>query len=627
MAKIDDLISHVADPGLRAQLNAAVSEIRDNRHFGLVFEHHIPETVLLPGFRVKKGALVQRSDESKDDQWIVEKIAKNVATLRGSRSGEITTANVEELVVVKPFGDAIYPSLTPLGTLPRGGSKPWHAIINAENYHALHLLLYLYEGKVDCIYLDPPYNTGAQDWTYNNRFVDDNDSYRHSKWLSFMDKRLRLAKRLLKRDGVLIITIDEHELNHLAVLMEQLFSDYQRPMVTIVISAAGNNSDNFSRVEEHAIFCCPKIGREVITGASVDFLPEAGDLFADSESVDEGPTTDDGDDDDDEQEDYYVAAAEGGTRVLVENARRRGAESLRADRASMFFPIYIDDEQKKVVRIGKPIPLGEEPDFSRKDGLLPVWPIDSSKAHRRWRWGYEEMVAAASKGELKVGKYNPKRGSWTINRVETKPDAVFKKLKTVWRHTSHAAGTHGSGLLQKFLGSSQVFSFPKSVYAVRDCLAAVVRTRPEALIVDVFAGSATTFHATCLLNAADGGTRRCVLVTNNEVDPNVAASLRAEGHFRGDPQFEAHGIFEKVARPRCEAVVTGKRSDGTGVPGKHLGGRPHAQGFDENVEFYRLDYLDPNDVNLGRQFEAVLPLLWLAAGGKGSRPTATSKVR
>jgi adenine-specific DNA-methyltransferase len=118
-----------------------------------------------------------------------------------------------------------------------------------------------------------------------------------------------------------------------------------------------------------------------------------------------------------------------------------------------------------------------------------------------------------------------------------------------------------------------------------------------------------------------------VLVTNNEVDPNVAASLRAEGHFRGDPQFEAHGIFEKVARPRCEAVVTGKRSDGTGVPGKHLGGRPHAQGFDENVEFYRLDYLDPNDVNLGRQFEAVLPLLWLAAGGKGSRPTATSKVR
>ncbi|MGD0581196.1 MAG: DNA methyltransferase [Bryobacteraceae bacterium] len=112
------------------------------------------------------------------------------------------------------------------------------------------------------------YNTGARDWTYNNRFVDANDSYRHSKWLSFMEKQLRLAKRLLKPDGVLIITIDEHEVHHLAMLLERIFPEYQRPMVTIVISASGNNSDDFSRVEEDAFFCCPQTGREVITGAA-----------------------------------------------------------------------------------------------------------------------------------------------------------------------------------------------------------------------------------------------------------------------------------------------------------------------------------------------------------------------
>jgi hypothetical protein len=122
--------------------------------------------------------------------------------------------------------------------------------------------------------------------------------------------------------------------------------------------------------------------------------------------------------------------------------------------------------------------------------------------------------------------------------------------------------------------------------------------------MDVFAGSGTTFHATCLLNAADGGRRRCILVTNNEVDPDTATALNKAGLFRGDADFEAQGIFEKVTRPRCEAVVSGRRRDGTPVPGNHLSGRPHAHGFEENVEFYRLDYLEPDDVTLGRQFKA-----------------------
>ena len=438
-------------------------------------------------------------------------------------------------------------------------------MINAENYHALQLLTYLYENKVDCIYIDPPYNSGARDWTYNNRFVDDNDSYRHSKWLSFIEKRLILCKRLLKDDGVLIITIDENEVHHLGMLLEKVFREYQRAMVTIVISAAGNGADNLSRVEEYAFFCCPKIGREVITGAAIDFLPEAGDIFV--EENDEDITLFDHADlvlaeEQEEEPDYYIASAEAGSRMLVENARRRGKDSHRADRDSMFFPIYIDDLDRKVVRIGRPIPPEASPDFGRVEGLLPVWPIDAHGDHRRWRWGYNAMVKACEAGELKVGKYSKARKSWTINRAEEKPAPTFKKLKTVWRHPSHSAGTHGSGLLERFLGSSQAFSFPKSVYAVRDCLAAVVRTKPDALIVDVFAGSGTTLHATCLLNSVDQGKRRCVLVTNNEVDPETAASLNAAGYYRGDPEYEAQGIFEKACRPRCEAVVTGRRTAG-----------------------------------------------------------------
>jgi adenine-specific DNA-methyltransferase len=109
------------------------------------------------------------------------------------------------------------------------------------------------------------------------------------------------------------------------------------------------------------------------------------------------------------------------------------------------------------------------------------------------------------------------------------------------------------------------------------------------------------------------------LVTNNEVEGEVASQLHAEGIFRGDKDFEARGIFELVTRPRCETVITGKRPDGTPAPGTHLDGRPYSQGFPENVEFFRIDYLDPDDVDLGHQFGAILPSLWLAAGGKGDR--------
>ena len=518
MAKIDDLLTHVSDTSVRQNLRQAIDEMKARRQFGIVFEHHIPETVLLSGVKPKKGSLVTNRIGTWNGDWSVEKIGSTTASLRHLRTGEQLSANVDELIVVKPFGEAIYPCLTPVGQIANGGDRPWHAVINGENYHALQLLLYLYEGKADCLYLDPPYNTGKRDWTYNNRFVDANDSYRHSKWLSFMEKRLRLAKRLLKPDGVLIITIDEHEVHHLGMLLERIFPEYQKPMVTIVISASGNNSDNFARVEEYAFFCCPQIGREVITGAAVDLSPSATDTnVGEDEQADL---------DYEQEDDHYVASAVDGSRVLTENARRRGKDSMRSARPSMFFPLFIDEEAKKVVRIGRPIPLGEKPSLLTKGSVVPVWPVDANGDHRRWRWGYDEMVSALSKNELVVGKYNKHRKSWTINRVETKPDTVFRKLKTVWRHTSHAAGTHGSGLLQKYLGSSQAFSFPKSVYAVRDCLAAVVRTRPNALIIDVFAGSGTTFHATCLLNASDGGKRRCILVTNNEVDPDTAAANR-----------------------------------------------------------------------------------------------------
>lgn len=187
---------------------------------------------------------------------------------------------------------------------------------------------------------------------------------------------------------------------------------------------------------------------------------------------------------------------------------------------------------------------------------------------------------------------------------------------TWWDDTSYSIVEWGTGVLNKVFGTSP-FPFAKSVYAVTDSLKVAGASKPDALIVDLFGGSGTTLHATCLLNAEDEGSRRAILVTNNEVNDEVARELRKAELYRGDPSYEAHGIFEAVTRPRTEAVISGVRRDGCPVPGNYKDGEAFSDGFPENVQFFRLDYLNPDDVELRRQFDAIVPSLWLAAGGIG----------
>lgn len=154
------------------------------------------------------------------------------------------------------FGTPIFPGLVPTGEVLNGGDKPFHTVIDGENFHALETLLYAYEGAVDAIYIDPPYNTGARDWKYNNRYVDSTDSYRHSMWLSMLDKRLRLAKRLLNpEDSVLIVTIDEKEVHRLGLLLEDVFKSARVQMVSSVTNPKGaTRSAAFGRTDEHIFF-------------------------------------------------------------------------------------------------------------------------------------------------------------------------------------------------------------------------------------------------------------------------------------------------------------------------------------------------------------------------------------
>lgn len=237
MSRLNELIRQLrqTDPALADDIEREVGALADRRSFGLNFERHTPETVELPGRRVRRGDKVRvlpprgtTPTKANETLWLVESIARapdsRKATLRSRDGKETESAEVDDLVVVAEFRDPIYPGLVSTGRIARGGDKPFHTVISAENYHALQALLFADRGKVDCIYIDPPYNTGARDWTYNNHYVEPEDLYRHSKWLAFMERRLLLARELLNpRESVLIIAIDLNEMSRLGGLLEEVF--------------------------------------------------------------------------------------------------------------------------------------------------------------------------------------------------------------------------------------------------------------------------------------------------------------------------------------------------------------------------------------------------------------------
>ncbi len=614
MAAINDLLRQITDPMLRERLTEEVNRISKNKKFGLVFEEHIPECTALYGVPVKSGSTVARKTGKMNELYIVKEIDGETAVCENKITSEITTMPVCELVSVAQFGDPIFPSLEPIAKVENApGDSLWHTLIEADNYHALQLLEYLYEGKVDCIYIDPPYNTGARDWKYNNDYVDSNDAYRHSKWLSMMKKRLLIAKRVLNPNcSVLICTIDEKEYLHLGCLLEELFPEARIQMVTSVISSQGSTRDGlFSRAEEYLFFV---------------FLGNAEVVKSEDDMLNEG-----------------LSATKS---QLWFQFVRTGKGNLRENSKNLFYPIFIDSNKGKIESIGDPIPLGvPKESVVAPDGQLAIWPMTADGREARWRTGVEVARRRLSKGLLRLGKTSRKEIGWSVltvnegteKRIE-KGEIIVESIdasgaaqlvekfggslrapKTVWNKTSHNAGWHGSKLLAKILVDRK-FPYPKSLYAVQDALS-VINLNKNALILDFFAGSGTTLHAVNLLNAIDGGCRRCILVTNNEVSEDEAKTLTKKGLHPGDEEWERYGIARYVTWPRTVCSIKGIDINGNPIQGTYLSNNaPMSEGFAANVEYFKLGFLDKNSVSLGQQFIEILPLLWLKAGAIGKRP-------
>lgn len=343
--------------------------------------------------------------------------------------------------------------------------KPTHILVEGDNYHALSVLNYTHEKAVDVIYIDPPYNTGARDWKYNNDYVDINDAYRHSKWLSMMSNRLMVAKKLLKNDGVLICAIDENERDRLGLLLEDLFGDHEMHCITIVHNPRGVQGKNFSYTQEYAYFVFRQnlkvIGHRRIREEDIDWR----------------------------------------------NLRDNGGESLRTDAKNCFYPIIIENE--KIVGFGDVVEQDIHPEkqTEKKENQYCVYPIDKNGVERKWR--YARQSVEEIKDLLRAKK--------TRSGYEIELGKDFGTVRTVWQDSRYDANEYGTKLLHNLVPNAH-FDFPKSVFNTYDCIGPILSERKNAIVLDYFAGSGTTGHAVMILNKEDGGKRRIILCTNNEND-------------------------------------------------------------------------------------------------------------
>lgn len=628
-SELDVLLDKVADPTLRSNILSQVDRLRAKRTFGLVFESHLPERVRLPEHEIRVGVRVAFKDELASPVFEVRNIRARKATLRKVRNhdGSVLTPaqeaeTVEEtrsldaLVVIADFGDPVFPGLRHLGSVRRGGDKPAHVVIKGENHHVLEALQFTHAGRVDCIYIDPPYNSGARDWKYDNNYVDDADTYRHSKWLAMMERRLQLAKGLLKpEDSVLIVTIDEKEYLRLGLLLEQMFAGARVQMVTTVINHSGvARGREFYRADEYIFFVF--IGQAAVTPTGEDMLnPSAADV---SKKVD-----------------------------LWRRLLRGGTNARRQDRPNLFYPFWVDPQRKCIHSVGNEIPLGVSTESVKPPapGLVACWPIRLDDSEGNWQVGAPRARKSLADGTVRLGAYTASRKRWSISyirnaekkRIERgeievtgkdqngalllrQSDSVarVKNPVSVWNQRSHNAGAGGSNVIRAFMPGRR-FPFPKSLYAVEDALRFFVANKPNAVILDFFGGSGTTAHAVMRLNRQDGGSRQSIVVTNNEVSPDEAEALRAKGVRPGDQEWESLGIFEYITRPRVSAAITGRTPEDKPVEGDYKFGDkfPMAEGLEENAEFFELTYLDPEQVELDKAFTAIAPLLWLRAGAHG----------
>ncbi len=428
----------------------------------------------------------------------------------------------EELPILQEVKDRALISKNP--------DAPNHILIEGDNLEALTTLAYTHEGKIDVIYIDPPYNTGNKDFIYNDSYVDSEDSYRHSKWLSFMSRRLKIAKKLLSDRGVIFISIDDNELHALKILLD----DKERGLFGVnnfvcqfIWQQGKKSSGNLVGVNQEYILCYAK-NRSLIDKPEMSWRIRKQGL-----------------------EKIYAKHRElrkkyGKDNVTIQSEIRKFFSSLQendpaygskhynyVDERGLFFADNSCAPDRPETRCHKPL-------------IHPITLKPTAVPRLGWRWKEETLDKLVSEGRIYFGETET-----TVPKIKKYlKDMEFEMPSTVF----YKDGRGASAELDSILGEKR-FNNPKD----RNIIANLLGFRDNMLILDFFAGSGTTLHAVMQLNAEDGGRRQCILCTNNE-----------------------NKICENVTYERNKRVINGyTKPNGEHVEGLH----------DNNLRYYKTDFI------------------------------------
>ena len=340
----------------------------------------------------------------------------------------------------------------------------FNILIEGDNYHALSVLNYTHKRKIDAIYIDPPYNTGNNTWKYNNKFIEEDDPFKHSKWINFMSKRLRLASKLLTKNGIICVTIDNYEIHNLRHIMEDIFSNRDVIVTVIQHNFRGRAKNNFALTHEYVLWAIPK---------EIELITRLNEKSLD----------------------------------IKRNLRRTGQGSKREDSPTMFFGIEVNHKTLEIVSVTEPI-FDKKLPTTNNENTEYVFPIDNDGIERRWYYSPKTVLSEIKQKNIWAKKI---RGRIEIHYWKSGKE---KRRKSVWTGSKYDSSTFGSELLTEIIGDND-FPFPKSIYAVKECIQAMTNKK-DAIILDFFAGSGTTGHAVLELNKEDNGNRKFILCTNNE---------------------------------------------------------------------------------------------------------------
>ncbi|XKH58424.1 site-specific DNA-methyltransferase (plasmid) [Citricoccus nitrophenolicus] len=577
--RTEELIARITDAELRAALEEDFRAVTGDRKFGLVFERHLPESVRLPGTPIRRGStVVLRSAKGNENPMRVLKVHRGVATCRPDDDAELVELRTSELVAVARFGEPVFPGLEHVGTAigpDAVDDEPAHLVIEGENFHALQALEYTHAGKVDLIYIDPPYNTGNKSWIYNDKYVAEEDAFRSSKWLSFMERRLEIARELLSPTGVIFVAIGDDEHHRLRMLMDQVFGP-QNFVNNLTWESVKKNSAQFASATTDYMLVYAK---------STDSLRSAGVKWRENKP---GLTE-------------YMTEAEKAWRASWQDPAKASevfrqwvSKNKRRFTSSLTNYTLFDGSGRLFMSDNLSNP---DPNWDARYDLLHPKTGKPVKMHvNGWRYTRRTMDRMLAEGRIVFGSDHTSRAGYKryLDEVATEPvSGVF-----------YRARRGASQYLESVLGDKR-FPFPKD----HEVLMRWIRLAApkDATILDFFAGSGSTGEAVLRLNAEDGGTRKFILVTNNELNAKDDARLRKQGLEPGDPKYDQLGVFEHVTWPRLKTVLTGVREDGS----------TYSEGLSGRIEAFKLTYQDPDQVADNLAFKAVSPLLWMMSGTAG----------